>query len=461
MTSVHDWEYDKTVSAPAKIKIEYTVSLPDGTIEKRTSTLTSTQWTETKTIYKQISYYDKDKNIQVQDVVDKRESKTRNTIAAVNASYVKWRLERGLGLPSGEANKLSTTDYSYRVTTEGPKVFREMVSEFITEAELAGSLAITDYSLDGPFEENGGYLRPKTTPTIMASATLTEYTELTDKLTGRTHTKTKVTRFMAQGLTQEGQQSAAEQLKQLDGTDDRLQKIITAMAERTCDGTEVRTSIGRAPVYGRPDDQTRAMEEILNPELVSPETVGSGAVYSTYYNTGGSSGSTLPTGGWTEEDLEAIVPTPTGSGGSTSGSVSFDNSDNPSFEVNTVRSYSLPYAPDDYLNASDQLVAGGVEEAARNYGAMMNRLAAGNAYGCNISTSIDRLPGQAFAPIYLNAGGISAGMRLNGTSWAFDRNGLVCSSDLLLCGVAGRTEPVTSSWVKVPIPATSLPLLAP
>jgi hypothetical protein len=453
----YDWEYDKTVSTPAKIKIEYAVTLADGSLQKRTASLTSTQWTETRTTYVQADYFDNDGKPQVQDVVGERNSETRNTIAAVNAAYVKWRLERGLGLPAGDANKESKTEYTYRVTSEGPKVIREMVTEYISEVELAGSLAITDYSLNGPYEENGGYLQPSTMVTIIASQTLTEYDEFTSSENGRTHTKTKVTRWMAQGLTQEGQQSAAEQLKALDGTDSRLQSIIDAAAELTCDGTEVRTSIGRAPVYGRPDEQSREVEELLNPAAIDPDVVGPGVFYNSYRG-GGTFTATDPIpGGGTIDDLEVSTPSP----GSTQGSISFNSSDSSAFEVNTARSYTMPYAPDDYFNTSGTLVQGNAAAAAREYGAMMNRLLAGNAYGCNISTSIDRLPGQAFAAIYLNAGGISAGMRLNGTAWAFDGNGVVCSSDLLLCGVAGRTEPITSSWVKVPVAASSLPLLVP
>jgi len=69
---------------------------------------------------------------------------------------------------------------------------------------------------------------------------------------------------------------------------------------------------------------------------------------------------------------------------------------------------------------------------------MLQALKAGYAYGFNITTSAERLPTTPFSPVYVNAAGLSVATRINGTSWAFDQSGLVVSSDLMLCGVAGR-----------------------
>lgn len=455
----NNWEYDKTVSAPVKISVVYTKTAADGSLSKQTAVLTSTQYTETETSFETLLYKDVEGKLNSEDVVVERVTESRNTVAAVNGSYVKWRLEAGLGLPSGDANRASITTYTYWVSYTGPKVYKEVTFEYFSEVELAGSLSISNYMIDA---EAQIYFEPSTTVDIVASSTETIYDEWIDANTGRTHTQTKTTRYLAMGLTQEGQQSAAEQLKAAGGNDDTVVQVVTAMRELTCDGTEIRSHVGRAPVPSRPDEQNREAEELLNPDNPELADLGRGVLYDSAAAPTQAQ-STIGAGDDDGPDPEEDIWSPP-SGPGAEGRVVLNTSDGDSFTKNTTAEYTMPFAPDDYRGGSDgygDVVPGKSPAAARDYGRMMNMLKAGNAFGCNITTVANRVPSEPFAPVYLNAGGISAGMRLNGTSWAFDQNGLLCSSDLLLCGVAGRVEPVTSSWVRVPVPATSLPLLTP
>ena len=123
----------------------------------------------------------------------------------------------------------------------------------------------------------------------------------------------------------------------------------------------------------------------------------------------------------------------------------------------------MPYVPDVNVSGTggtiSSIVDSGAAAAARAFAETMHALKAGYAFGFNITTSADRLPSDPFAPVFVNAAGISVAARVNGISWAFDASGLVASADMTLCGVAGATASVTSSWVRLPVTASGLPLL--
>lgn len=190
--------------------------------------------------------------MQYDDVVILRETETYATVASVNASLVKWRIENNQGLPTGSAFKKSKTEYKYITTAEGPKVVEELTTEEITEYELAGSLAITDYTAWQPEEI---YLR--------SSLTLVTYEEK-GGINSKPYTKTVTSRSIAWGLTQEGQQVAAEMLKLETGNGEITAKVVDSMKELISDGSETRSSLGKTPTPGRPTAQQMAAEEIQN-----------------------------------------------------------------------------------------------------------------------------------------------------------------------------------------------------
>jgi hypothetical protein len=132
--------------------------------------------------------------------------------------------------------------------------------------------------------------------------------------------------------------------------------------------------------------------------------------------------------------------------------------------------YSLPFAADDYLIAVERvdgtlgmnLVKGNAQAQAREYGLLQNAIRLGHKNGVNITTEVGNLPSKPLAPLFVNAAGISSGFRLNGTTWAFGPTGMVVSTDLLLCGTAGRlagAEPIP--WLPLPVDPDGLPELAP
>jgi hypothetical protein len=50
------------------------------------------------------------------------------------------------------------------------------------------------------------------------------------------------------------------------------------------------------------------------------------------------------------------------------------------------------------------------------------------------------MPAAPFDPIFVQAAGLTALYRVNGNQWAFDSNGIVCSTDALYWGVAGKNS---------------------
>lgn len=571
MAAYDDWTEDETISAPAYIRIEYA---DPTTGDPRSVVLTSTQRTTTRTYYIKVVYRDISGQVQVDDVVFVRESETYATVASVNGSYIKWRLENKKGLPDGSAYKYSRTEYRYIITAEGAKVIREETQEQITEYELAGSLAIEDYTGWEPTEQF-----------LISSNTVVEYDEK-GGINSKPYTKTVTSRYLAWGLTQEGQQVAAEMLK-LDEGDGVINKsVVDAMKELISDGSETRSSLGKTPTPGRPTPQQMAAEEIQKSKdddsfgdetlnlsgntytsgeqkdsfesfvdigfdqferfdsssidryssfgdlnATSGTTVGDRSVVSStgdlyewdgsQWNSLGSYGDwlnnqaaatgELSTGEKTDgfdsvgniDDLLAIENANTGdqryleetsdvyrydgqawenlgpvnplindtvagfgdlgliddpklgdkyltldenkivqwNGSQWEDVINLDDwMDGQSSDYRSVE-FNMPYAPDSYYGYANQsavIVDGNSDVEAAKYGEIQNALVGGHANGLNVTCAIDALPSFPFSLVYVDAGDISVAYRTDGTSYAFDSSGLVVSSDLLLCGIAGR-----------------------
>ena len=414
MATINDWTYEKTVGFPTIIKIKFVK--PDGTAAS--TELTSTTWTETWTDYTTITYYDADGKLQSTDVEVKQESFTRSTAAAVNGAYVKWRLEKDLGLPAGDANRTSTTTKQYVITNTGPRIAFDKTIEYVSGFEFAGSLNIEDYT---GFTPNGDL--------VCSCITENRYDEFTSS-EGRVYTKQSTTRYQAMGLTQEGSQSAAKQLASDKGDGAVTLKVFLAMQELMCDGTQVRVSIGRAQLSARPSATDLMENYVTDPYYNDPllQDLGSGTFY----------------------DSSTLTP-------DSQVELTFDNTDG-TYAPQTDY-YNMPYSPDSVIGTDGSIIDGGAAQAAMEYGEMLTALKVGYASGFNVTTSADRLPSLPFAPLFINLQGLSISTRLNGTSWAFDASGIVASSDLLLCGVAGATGDPATSWVRLTVPVESLPVL--
>lgn len=127
--------------------------------------------------------------------------------------------------------------------------------------------------------------------------------------------------------------------------------------------------------------------------------------------------------------------------------------------------FSLPYAPDDRFyrtGAPGSYIYGSIPsdapEKARRYGRAQNRLLLGNRSGMNVQTEAALMPSAPFAPFIVQANGLSALYRTNGTSWQMDANGILVSTDALFWGAVGGTG---TFWFPVAPGITTLPTTPP
>lgn len=119
---------------------------------------------------------------------------------------------------------------------------------------------------------------------------------------------------------------------------------------------------------------------------------------------------------------------------------------------------SMPKASDDRFTKTGSFVyglaRGDAEAKARRFGRAQNRLLLGNRSGMNVQTAPEYLPAAPFSPVVVQANGLSALYRTNGSSWTMNASGLVVSSDLLFWGAVGGTG---SFWFPVAPGISSLP----
>jgi YD repeat-containing protein len=119
---------------------------------------------------------------------------------------------------------------------------------------------------------------------------------------------------------------------------------------------------------------------------------------------------------------------------------------------------SLPYAPDDRFTKGGLTYSSspsGAEQKALLFGRVQNRLLLGNRNGMNIQLAPELMPAAPFAPFSITAKSATAQYRTNGTSWTFDAQGMVVSTDALFWGGVGGT--FANRWFPVAPGITSLP----
>jgi hypothetical protein len=98
------------------------------------------------------------------------------------------------------------------------------------------------------------------------------------------------------------------------------------------------------------------------------------------------------------------------------------------------------------------------QQAAADFALAQALLETGHAFGFNIVTGFNEMPTLDLSPIYIRIQGVEAAFLTDSVSYAWDANGLVMSSDLLLLGATGYygSAPPSSSWVRLPVPVGQL-----
>lgn len=248
-----DWTLSQTISPPRTIVVRY--ANQQG--EKREVSLTSTDTGQTNSTFFSYVYLNEEGAEESTDVVVRKIETKRTTQASINGALVAGKLAAGQSLPSGDAITQIETTYQYDRSTSGPVLVKERAETRITLSEFAGGLAVPSYEFYTP-------------GTGLVTSTVRETVNFTAKSSdGREVTRTETSTWIAYGLTQEGQQSFNEQMKQTqdvaldpDGGGAYISASVLSMLPLVFQGTEVRTEIGRMPVPTKPPDHSIARDTI-------------------------------------------------------------------------------------------------------------------------------------------------------------------------------------------------------
>lgn len=298
---------------------------------------------------------------------------------------------------------------------EGADVVKSQTTfNYFSELELAGSLNIDTYISVGGFGNQSSLVEFDTIAAELDSFVIVEYE--TDTSSGISKTITK--RFVSRSQTVSGQQDLATRAQEVDTLDltNSIGSLLGLARRQVYVGAE--TSLHTQREYGlqkRPSEAERNNTANSKPQVSESKA-----------------------------EITWIV-------GSTTSTA--------------VTEFTLPYAPDDAISWNETTgefssTPSDAEQKAMRYGRVQNALLLGNRNGVSLQLAPDQLPKRPFDPLYLQAGGITGAYRVNGTSWAFDANGIVASTDALLWGAvsAASGTNLASSWVPLAPGTTSLPL---
>jgi hypothetical protein len=102
------------------------------------------------------------------------------------------------------------------------------------------------------------------------------------------------------------------------------------------------------------------------------------------------------------------------------------------------------------------------QAAAYEYGRAIYAILSGMANGKSITTELRNLPSEPMGTLYLEAAGTVGRFRANGTTFAFDSQGLIAGCDAMLDGGAGKlTGASGTDWFPLMVSASGLPTVTP
>ena len=294
------------------------------------------------------------------------------------------------------SNAAADTGPAAECKEEPPEGYEEVLQEenlnFISEAEVAGSLNIDSYVFEDVFGVS--LISFSTAYTDLESSTFVEYEK--DLSSGITKTKTLIQ--LLYGKTTSGQQDLATLAANPPAIGSSLEyrnwvdSLVGKARKPRVVGTELRIRTERE--YGlqrRPSQEERNNTYNQKPEV-------------------------------TEQKAEVTWIT----GGT---------------ESTNYIEFTMPYAPDDKIRWTE---SGGYTSTpsdagakALRFGRIQNRLLLGNRNGISIQIPAELMPPRPFDPLYVEADNLTAQYRVNAATYSFDSNGIVASADCLFWGGVG------------------------
>ena len=315
------------------------------------------------------------------------------------------------------------------------EIASETTIEYKPEAALAGAIA-------------SAYINPQTqeifTPSFAsreASRTETRYSTKYSRVfsNGQIYqspsTTVRTQNYVSYGETQRGQQDIA--LRQQQG--EWLSDYADAALQVVWSSSEVRIVTGReAFLQRRPSQSDKILNTLAQKDPEEAARIKAG---------------------------DAAPPPPgsskSGYGQESASETAYVTGSSTSTDVTT---FAMPYAPDDvfYRTGTCPDVTYGATKSdadskARAFGRVQNRLLLGNRHGMQMQMAPEKMPTAPMSNLVLQSGGVMALYKTNGTSWAFDANGVIASTDALFWGAIGGGTGSSGWWFPVAPGVTQLP----
>lgn len=423
---MQNWTLQKTISAAETFAVEYKATVGSSS-QIRSDEVSFASTSEVVTEYTTLLYYDKDGKKQSQDVVANTISTTTTCVGAANPTRWKSKLEAGSpAFPGALLTKRTETFNKYIITPDGP-IEREITTyEYEPTIAFAGGLAIENYkNIDLGV---GNVLVRKTIveKEENKAADLTKQITILYQAWGATAAGKTVASAIMAGLKK------AADADRINGT----YTLVARMSALVCSGVEKTINIGRGIAPAQPTGLDQQNDRLQ-----------------------GNQNDLNTNGAW---DINSPVRSPQ----SQYTDLTFGSDG-----TNSTDKYEMEFAPDSYLRPSTDAgdndtglsyVYVSSAAAAYEYGRAVYLILSGMANGKSITTELRNLPSEPMGTLYLEAAGTVGRFRANGTTFAFDSQGLIVGCDAMLDGGAGLVANATGAdWFPMMVPATNLPTVTP
>ncbi len=409
-----NWEKDETIGAPTTVKV------PNPFYNNNPFPYPQPE-------FREFNYTPRTVTITTFDAFDRVASKV-TTEYSIAAAIAPSAVQAGTADGSTEFTTVTSQFFFYEVSAanatileylELPENYENVVQEItvVSEPKIKAFASTPVYEQARSNQINFAYSNLDT-DRFTAEKTVIEYESSSDA-DGAQITKTLTHRFLASVYAQQNQQSVSNYVYTLPTDSATFSAQAATLLDDSTDllflGTEVQIRTGREfGLQRRPSSADRTNAK--------------------YAKDGD------PNNGWRVEssgELELAVGSAT---------------------AQRRIELSMPYAPDDrFIGPSGgpfSSVPSDAPQKAQNYGRAQNSLLLGNRNGINLQVAPERMPTAPFDPIYVQASGLTALYRTNGNQWAFDSNGIVCSTDALFWAAVGGTG---TFWFPVAPGITTLP----
>jgi hypothetical protein len=423
---LRDWIFQQTISPAETFAVEYRFRIagPPVRFETRSDSVSFVSVSEVVTEYDTIKWFDKDNKLQNQDVIKGTISTTTTCVGAANPTRWKSKLEAGSpAFPSAVLTKITQTYYGYQLTEDGPIETMVTTDEYEPRIAFAGGLSIENYKNIDLGTGNILLRRTIVEKEGNVAAGLTKQATVIYEAWGATAAGKTVAASIMAGLKR------AEEADRISGT----YTLVDRMSALVCRGVEKTINIGRGTAPAQPNKLDQENERLQGAQE--------------RLSTNGSWNQSGPLGKPYESQY---VDMSFGSAG-----------------TNSTDKYDMQFAPDSYLrpatdagdnNTGLKYVYVSSATAAYEYGRAIHYILSGMANGKSITTELRNIPSEPMGTLYLEAAGTVGRFRANGTTFAWDAQGLVVGCDAMLDGGAGLVTGASGDdWFPMMVAATNLP----